>query len=278
MFLRARQRGGIGLVSLGILCWAASADAATTLSVPFHRQEQPLSCEIAALKMALGVHGINVSEAELKARLPFDPTPKGNGIWGDPNVGFVGRINGSMLRTGYGVYWDPIANVGSTYATTEVLRHGSAPQLAQHIAAGNPVIIWGYYGRRTVYFWQTTAGKEIKAVDGEHTRVVYGFEGTVANPTRFYLADPLTGTFTWSTAELMHNWSSLNHMAVVVKPARQWLKTPDSIHVWEINTKEKTRHLIPTWDTFVARGGASHKVEIVDERVLRTYQRGQDIS
>lgn len=278
MFPRIVPVGSGVLISLGILLSASTAAAATILPLDFHRQEQSLSCEIATLKMALGVHDIDVSEAELISRLPFDPTPKGNGIWGDPNVGFVGRINGSMLRTGYGVYWDPIAKVGNHYTDTEVLRHSSASQLARHIADGNPVIIWGYYGRRAVYSWQTPTGKDIKAVDGEHTRVVYGFEGTVQNPTRFYLADPVTGTFSWSTAELMHNWSSLNHMAVVIKPSRQWVRTSDSGQVWELNTKTKTRHLVPTWETFVARGGSSTNIKTVDERVLETYQRGQDIS
>src|SRR5262245_9197550 len=54
------------------------------LEVKWHRQEHSLSCEIAALKMALSAQGIEVPESELIGRLRFDVTPRANGVWGDP--------------------------------------------------------------------------------------------------------------------------------------------------------------------------------------------------
>ncbi|MDZ4225328.1 MAG: C39 family peptidase [Candidatus Andersenbacteria bacterium] len=133
------------------------------LPITFHRQEHSLSCEIATLKMVLGIHGIDVAEAELIAKLPFDLTPRDSGRWGNPNKGFVGNIDGRMLVDGYGVYWDPIARIGAQYAETTVLEDGSPQELAQHVAAGNPVIIWGYYGQRKAYSWLTPDGTPIKA-------------------------------------------------------------------------------------------------------------------
>lgn len=227
--------------------------------------------------MALGVHNIAVSEDELIAKLPFDPTPKGNGIWGDPNKGFVGNIDGSMLGTGYGVYWDPIAAVGSQYARTEVIEHGSAADIARHIRDGNPVIVWGYYGRRAVYNWQTPAGEHIKAVNGEHTRIVYGFDGSTENPERFYLIDPISGHMSWSTEEFMFNWSALEHHAVVVTPPRMWMRVEGDTKVWEIDTKTNTRQWVTTWNAFVSRGGGADDIRSIHETELLRYTPGADI-
>ncbi len=241
------------------------------LPATFHKQEHTLSCEIATLKMALGVHRIDIPESELISKLSFDPTPKGNGTWGDPNKGFVGNIDGQMLRDGYGVYWDPIAAVGDTYADANVLQHSSPQEIAREISKGNPVIVWGYDGARKVYSWTSSDGTPIKAVNNEHTRLVYGFDGSIKSPTRFYLIDPATGPMSWSTEEFMYNWSALNHMAVVVAPKNQWVRTSDSPQVWEINILDKTRRWITSWDIFEDRGGSTDKIEDISAQKLETF-------
>lgn len=249
----------------------------TSIPIALHRQEHNLSCEVAALKMALGVHGIDVSESELITHLPFDSTPRGNGIWGDPDQGFVGNIDGRMMVTGYGVHWDPIAKLGSRYAPTKVLQHSSAAELASAIAAGDPVIMWGTYGSPTIHSWQTPAGKTVRAVNGEHTLVVYGFDGPVHSPTTFYLMDPLAGQLRWSTQTLMNNWSSLGHMAVVVLAAPvRWVRVPGELKVWEISTDGTKRHWVTTWATLLQRGGAS-LIRAIDPAELATYRVGQPL-
>jgi len=252
--------------------------APVRLPVSFHRQEHSLSCELATLKMALAAHGIEVAESELLDKLPFDPTVKRSGVWGDPNKGFVGNIDGRMLVTGYGVHWDPIAKLGSQYADTEVIRHGSASQLARHISNGDPVIIWGYYGQRKVYSWSTPDGTPVKAVNGEHTMVVYGFDGTVEIPTRFYLMDPLKGSLLWSTDELMHNWSGLGHMGVVVSAKQKWVRAPGETQVWEINRDRNIRRLITSWDAFIRRGGYPSAIRDIDKASLDAYTIGSPIN
>ncbi len=102
--------------------------AVSRLAVPFHRQEHRLSCEAAALYMALQYRGVSVTENQIISRVGFDPTPKKNGVWGDPNVAFVGDINGSQPGTGYGVYAAPIAKVAAAY------RPGSHVRLHPHTA------------------------------------------------------------------------------------------------------------------------------------------------
>lgn len=274
-----RMRFSSWLVAVVLVASFPLIATAQQVSVPasFHRQEHRLSCEVATLKMALKVHGIEVPESKLIATLPFDRTPRGNGIWGDPNVGFVGNIDGRMLGDGYGVYWDPIATLAKQYGAASVLRHGSPSQLARAIAAGNPVIIWGYYGERAPYSWQTPAGTTIHTMAGEHTRLVYGFDGSVDSPTRFYLIDPISGLHNWSTNELMHNWSSFQHMGVIVAAGRQWVRVPGDMVVWEMDDKKNTRREILTWNAFISRGGSAATVTDIDNKNLLHYTIGEPI-
>lgn len=265
------------ILTIGIIVLAPALAHAQQVSVPtvFHRQEHTLSCEVASLKTALKVLGIEVSEADLITQLPFDPTPKSRGIWGNPNQGFVGNINGRMLVDGYGVYWDPIAALGQRYARTEIIQNSSPQILARAIAAGHPVIIWGYYGTGSVHTWKTPAGAPIRAVSGEHTRVVFGFDGPVDSPTRFYLMDPLTGSFSWSTSELIRNWSSFHSTGVIVSP--RWVRVPGDNKIWEISADGTKRHWVTRWSVFIARGGGSATIISIAKEKLEKYTMGSDI-
>ena len=80
--------------------------ATIKLDVPYHRQEHSLSCEIAALKMALDYYGLKISESDLIKELVFNTkdSRSKNNIWGDPDLGFVGNIDGKIPNGGYGVY------------------------------------------------------------------------------------------------------------------------------------------------------------------------------
>lgn len=246
------------------------------LSTKFHRQEHSLSCEVATLKMALQTVGLNVPESELIAGLPFDKTPKGGGVWGNPNKGFVGNIDGKMLRDGYGVYWDPIAKLGLRYKRTEVLRKAKVSDIAEHVAAGRPVIVWGNYGRATKYSWLDSKGVNIPAVNGEHTRIVTGFSGPVSKPTSFSLIDPLYGYMEWSAKQLENNWNTLGRNGVVVYPHPKWVREQGSAIVWEIS-KDGIRHRIPSWGTLILRGGAGEYIVEVTASELNRYDVGADI-
>lgn len=190
----------------------------TKLEVPFHKQERPLSCEIAALRMALNYYGWRVSEDELLARLPFETHSSrlpGN-IWGDPDRGFVGDINGRMPNSGYGVYENPIALIASQYREAQALSGTSLTTILEQVAAGRPVIVWGHIASGKDISWQTPGGKEVKAVFGEHARVVAGFIGTVSEPKYLILLDPIYGKMIWSADKFLQNWASLDNRAVVV--------------------------------------------------------------
>lgn len=270
----------IAVRGIGQVAGLMSVRSATTVQLPiaFHRQEHSLSCEVATLKMALSAFDINVPESELLRYLPFDSTAKGGGVWGDPNKGFVGDIDGKMLVDGYGVYWDPIARLGLRWKRTEVLRGASATDVAEHLESGRPVIIWGYFGRLKTYTWKSATGAPVNAVNGEHTRIVTGFSGEVDNPTSFSLIDPIFGPMSWSTKEFMNNWGSLGRNAVVVYPHPRWVRAAGTGRVWEISEDGTERRWIRTWQTFADRGGYKEAIVLIDQEELSQYARAADIT
>jgi uncharacterized protein YvpB len=187
------------------------------LPATYHRQEHSLSCEIAALKMALSVFDINPSESELISKLRFDPTPRTPGVWGNPYDGFVGDINGKMGVDGYGVYAGPVVDVAKQYAHAELFE-ATPVELAKRIELGQPVVIWGYSGRGRTIKWTTPTTREITAINGEHARTLIGYWGEPTNPVGFIIMDPIYGILKWKTADLMRNMKPFDYMAIAISP------------------------------------------------------------
>ena len=117
------------------------------LAIKFHKQEHSLSCEAAVVKMILDYYGLGISESEIIENMLFDATKRSGNIWGDPDAGFVGNIDGKMGVDGYGIHWDPIAKLISKWRKAEVITNGLARDLAFHISEGHPIIVWGSSGR-----------------------------------------------------------------------------------------------------------------------------------
>lgn len=201
-----------------ILPLVLERDIQIKLDVPFHRQEHSLSCEVAALKMVLNYHGVDVKEQDLLDSLPFDTKESRSkeNIWGDPNAGFVGNIDGKMPNTGYGVYERPISNLASKYRKAEALNRGTLEEVLEHIMKGRPVIIWGTIDSGRDISWKTKDGKNIKAIFGEHTKVITGFSGTLSDPRTIYLIDPIYGKIKVSKDKFLKDWAVLDNKAVVI--------------------------------------------------------------
>lgn len=191
--------------------------AVTRLAVPFHRQDHKLSCEIATLVMALRYRGVDIGEQPLIDAIGFDSTPKKNGVWGDPDVAFVGDIDGQQPGTGYGVYAAPIAKAGSAHRPSRVMADATLAAVLDEVKAGNPVIVWGNASTGQRVDWKTPAGKTIRAIVGEHTRVVVGFVGSASSPTTIITLDPLFGEKRFSRAAFEADWALLGNLAVVVE-------------------------------------------------------------
>lgn len=190
----------------------------TILPVPIYQQQSSLSCEAAALRMALKYKGVAVSESKIMKYVGYDPTPHHGSIWGDPNVAFVGKINGRQPTTGYGVYWQPIARAGAKFRPTKAFTNGTIQLITREVIKGNPVVIWGYIGSGKRMDWTTPGGKKIIAIHGEHAMTVRGFIGSASNPTFIIYNDPLTGKMvTQSIQKFSRQWSALGNSGVIVR-------------------------------------------------------------
>lgn len=187
------------------------------LPIALDYQDSPLSCEAAALKMALAGVGVKVSERQIMKVVGYDPTVRRRGIWGDPNRAFVGNIAGRQNTTGYGVHWDPIARAAKTWRNARVIKNITPSQVAIELAAGHPIVIWGTMGPAYQDYWKTPSKKLVAAWKGEHARTVIGYSGTTTTPVSFVINDPIAGRQTWSTKHLTTNLASFQNHAVVIE-------------------------------------------------------------
>lgn len=187
------------------------------LQIAVDYQDKALSCEAAALKMALAGKGVKVTEDAIMKHVGYDPTPHRGNVWGDPDKAFVGLITGKQNTTGYGVHWDPIAAAARHWRPATAFSGWTPVQLADAITKGNPVVIWGVVGRSYADPWKTPTGKKVAAWKGEHARTVVGFIGPASAPTAFIINDPYVGRITWTTAALVSNWATFGNSGVVVE-------------------------------------------------------------
>ena len=190
------------------------------LPIDFRRQEHALTCEAAALRMSLNYLGIDVTEDELLEKLAFSTTtPRSpENIWGDPQKGFVGNINGSIFfGTGYGVYNQPIEELAQEYSSSaKIMKNPSLEKLLHQVKNGNPVIVWGLLSSKYEINWYTPEGDRVKAFPGEHARIVIGYVGDIDNPSSIILMDPLYGKVKMSTERFLLEWGMLDNMSVIV--------------------------------------------------------------
>lgn len=126
------------------------------LDIKLHLQEHPVTCEAAALKMALSYEGISVDEMTLLGYMTIDTRPArfdAQGklvVWGDPAGSFVGNPDGHIEKyTGYGVYFGPVARAAAL-AGARVVAAGSglcgsaipAQQVYDAVLDGHPAVVW----------------------------------------------------------------------------------------------------------------------------------------
>lgn len=189
------------------------------ISTKFQRQEHPVTCEVAALRMALNYFGENVTESELLAELNFDTKKpmSSNNTWGDPDVGFVGSVHGSVFNgTGYGVFEKPIQNLASKYREANIIKKADLSKVISEVNKRNPVIVWGLLSDRDPIYWKTEDGKTVEAYPGEHARVVIGYSGDISNPSKIILMDPIYGKIKMTKEKFLEDWNKMENRAVVI--------------------------------------------------------------
>lgn len=199
------------------------------LGVPSYAQQHWYTCDAAAARSALAYRGVYVSEAAVYNAIGFDNTPFSgswgdpNSIWGDPDVGRVGGIDGmTPPGHGYGAYPGPVANAIQSFGRGAEIKSGwNVSGIAQEIATGNPVMVWWVNRVWPAYevYWKTPGGKTIRGVNSLHVQVVKGFTGTIENPTSFIVTDSGYGypSQTISTSNFISYWSWFGYTGIIVR-------------------------------------------------------------
>ena len=194
-----------------VQAWSAASPADTGMvdvGVPTYAQQRNLSCEYAALVIAMGAYGVWVSEYDFDQRVGWSE---------NPHWGYRGDITGWWGNTDdYGVYADALAPAlgdfgfwGETFYGT-----GNPTALTARLDAGTPVVVWlGLWGD-TGFYEYTADGTPYKLVPGMHVVVAYGYDSGGV-----YFSDPATGGtnyYDWST--FMTYWNVLDGMGLAVGP------------------------------------------------------------
>ena len=189
--------------------WSASpgpASDAVLVGVPLLAQQRNLSCEYAALAMAMGAYGVWVSEYDFDDRVGWSE---------NPHWGYRGDISGWWGSTDdYGVYASALAPVLPDFGFwgEEFYAQGNATALTARLDAGTPVLVWlGLWGD-TGFYEYAADGTPFKLVPGLHVVVVDGYDSGGV-----YVADPATGGtkyLDWST--FMSFWNVMDGMGLSV--------------------------------------------------------------
>lgn len=185
--------------------------------VPVIKQVFRNNCETASLAMLLAASGVRVDQRVLQRQVaksgPLDPVVTGTGswLWGDPELGFVGRAPGGGTAGGFGVYQRPIRALARRHGVLlDDLTRRRLSTIVTRLRAGRPVIAWIGLSEGPYRRWRTPTGRRVIVNFGEHVVVLTGIKGsTVA------VNDPLTGSrLTWSVSEFDRRWRLLGRRAL----------------------------------------------------------------
>jgi uncharacterized protein YvpB len=183
-------------------------DGAAFVEVPSYVQQRNLSCEYAALVIAMASYDAWVSEWE------FDELVG----WSDnPHWGYRGDITGAWGNTvDYGVYAealvDPLAQFG--FRGVAFYGQGDTTTLKTYLNNGVPVLVWiGMWGDQSHYEYASD-GTPYKLNAGNHVVVAYGYD-----ESGVYAMDPATGgTVSWTWNDFMWMWNVLDGMSLATWP------------------------------------------------------------
>lgn len=140
----------------------------------------PEGCELFALATLLHYNGVEVDPMELVKKVPKESYPYSSGnvrYGGNPDRGFVGNPSGN----GYGVWHEPIAELGEKYLSGIIDMTGSSlSDVLYQIDDGNPVMVWiiinnNVNTRRTQKWKDDKTGEEVVWKIDNHAVVIIGY-------------------------------------------------------------------------------------------------------
>jgi len=192
--------------STAVQSWSSSDADIVDVGVPTYAQQRNLSCEYAALVIAMGAYGVWVSEYEFDHRVGWSE---------NPHWGYRGDITGWWGNTDdYGVYAAALAPALSDFGFwgETFYGQGNSTALTARLDAGTPVIVWlGLWGD-TGFYDYAGDGTPYKLVPGMHVVVAHGYDSSGV-----YVSDPASGGkqfYDWST--FMSYWNVLDGMGLSV--------------------------------------------------------------
>jgi uncharacterized protein YvpB len=208
------------------LLWDATVDLADEawVEVPVELQnpQLPRGCEVTSLSMLLQSQGVAVGKMELAEEVKKDPTPysKKNGeiFYGNPNLGFVGRMDNAKLN-GYGVYNGPIFDLLQRHLPDRAVNMTGCgfDAILYLLSQDSPVWViinttFKPLPESSFVTWNTSAGR-IKVTYKEHSVVLTGYDEFDA-----YFNDPLAGP-SWADKDLFKlAWEQMGSQAVSAVP------------------------------------------------------------
>lgn len=197
---------------------ATATPIASKIAARVLKQQFRNNCESAALSSLLSARGVRVSQTRLQNELPrsgpADPRQSSSGtVWGDPDQGFVGRVDGGGTAGGFGVYPGPIAALSQSHGVRlENLTNARPETIYRRLRTGRPVMAWiglsdGPYGQ-----WTSPRGKPIRVNWGEHVVVLTG----ISTDGILRIMNPLEGAVErWDQPTFEAKWELLGRRALV---------------------------------------------------------------
>lgn len=193
-----------------------SSTAQVRRPAPVIAQKLHNDCEATALQILLATEGIDVGQLQLQSEFPrngpLDPRNSAGGlVWGDPELGFVGRPDGGGTAGGYGIYPRPVAATAGRHGATLIDISGSAVRrLYARVRARHAVMAWIALSNGSYGVWRSPAGRIVRVNFGEHTVVV-----TRVDAAGVHLVNPLQGTReVWTRALFEQRWGALGRRAL----------------------------------------------------------------
>lgn len=186
------------------------------IQAPVIKQTFPNNCETAALSMLLASVGVARDQEDLQRKIahdgPLDPVsrPGGERVWGNPDRGFVGRVEGGGAAGGFGVYQGPVAELARRWRAPVDLSGRDPQAIYRRLLEGHAVMTWVGLSDGPYESWVDERGERVGVNYGEHTVVLVGVRGD-----QVLVNDPLDGRFErWSKQRFEAMWKLLDRRAV----------------------------------------------------------------
>ena len=167
-----------------------------------------LDCEARSAVDWARYFGVTIDEIEFIDKIPFSD---------DPEIGFVGDINGAMGQLppdGYGVYPPPIASILQEYGlNAQAVIDFSYEDLRREISNDRPVIVWivnlPFEIEQSTY--TASNGNTVPVAPFEHTWIVTGY-----NLSTVTVVDS-EWTYNVKLSTFLERWAVFENRAIIIQ-------------------------------------------------------------